>query len=103
MGLTEEIAHARGIRVTTLGGLSLIKIDDAPEFLDTCEAHGIRILGIEGVYLQDGATVPDMDAIGDFSDLKCAPAETTVAEARLFVQNLGTRRLLLDFVLEAPR
>lgn len=96
MGLVEKIASRAGLMVERSGSLWLIQSADALAFLDQCEAEGLRILGIEGFARKQGALIPDMDAIADFSDaLGCS-----ILEARRFVAEVHASGLMLDFYIE---
>ena len=97
MGLVERIAHECGLPLTIRGGLPLIEEHDAAAFLDGCDPQRVRVLGIEGFHLRGGATVPDMDAISDYSDESDAAA--SISQARRFVRELEGRGLLFDFTL----
>jgi hypothetical protein len=100
VGLADEIARTRGLPVKVVGGLSLIAADDAEVFLVECQRQRVRVLGVEGVRLQRGATVPDMSTIADFSELGSEPAARSVRQARRFVRELRSPGLLFDFTLE---
>ena len=78
----------------------MIATKDAETLLDECEVRGVTVLGIEGLRLQVGATVPDMNAIADFSYVSSSSA--SIVAARRFVRTLGTSDLFLDFVLRHP-
>lgn len=96
MGLVEKIAGRAGLTVERSGSLRLIQSSDALAFLDECEAEGVRILGIEGFVRRQGALIPGMDVIADFSD---APG-CSILEARRFVAEVHASNLMLDFSIE---
>lgn len=98
MGPIAEIAAAAGVRLRERGGLALFDADSARAFLDACAKSGVRVLGIEGFDVAGDAVRPDMNAIADLSPI--ADPEASVAEAKAFLDGLGTTPLLFDFVLD---
>ncbi|WP_243350389.1 hypothetical protein [Stenotrophomonas acidaminiphila] len=96
MGLVEKIASRAGLMVERRGSLRPIQSVDALAFLDQCEAEGFRVLGIEGFARKQGALIPDMDAIADFSD---APG-CSILEAKRSVAEVHASSLMLDFAVE---
>jgi hypothetical protein len=100
VGLVDDIARTRGLSVKRAGGLSLIAARDAEAFLDECQLQRIRVIGAEGVRLEGAATVPDMGAIADFSELGSEPAVKSVRQAKRFVREITSPDLLFDFTLE---
>jgi len=100
VGLVDDIARSRGLTVKRAGGVSLIAAYDAEAFLDECQLQRVRVVGAEGVRIEGAATVPDMGAIADFSELVSEPAVKSVREAKRFVRQITSPDLLLDFTLE---
>lgn len=99
MGLIEQIAELGGVNTFKHGSLVLIACEDATAFLDACKAASARVVGIEGFWLRGASVVPDMDAIADFSAVESVLV--SVLEAKRFVENVGSRGLMLDFSLES--
>lgn len=97
MGLTVNLAQQAQIDVRDVGALHLIALADTEAFLDTCEAAGVLVLGVEGFYLDTAQARPEMDAIADFSRL--TGYEESIFEARCFIKAVGRPGMLFDFAL----
>lgn len=48
----------------------MIPVSHGDSFIDACDAHDLRILGIEGFEIRKDGVMPRMDLIADFSDRK---------------------------------
>lgn len=66
--LHDEFAQRRPDAVVRRGGETLIDIDAADELIDAGERRGIRVLGLEGLLVEDG-TYPALSRIADYSDI----------------------------------
>jgi hypothetical protein len=87
-GLVERLAADADVLLRWHAGLPLVAARDADAFLDACDAEPVRVLGIEGFYLQGDDVRPDMSRIADLSSV-ADPAES-VKEARRFLGRATT-------------
>lgn len=99
MGLTEMLADAAGISLRSVGSLQLVAFKDAEKIVDAAIRAGIAIAGIEGLKVIDGRTVPDMDAIADFSAQR-HDASQSGKDAREFICSVGDDEMLFEFTFE---
>jgi hypothetical protein len=97
--LCERLAEEAGVPLERRPGADLVAASDAPAFLDACAAHGVRVLGVDGFFLEPDGLYPDMARILDLSSV--TDHAESVAEARRFVLRETVPGLLLDFVLVA--
>ena len=95
MGLTTAIGTRAGTKIRNVGGLELVAFSDTQTFLDTCVIAGVKIIGIEGFYLDNARISPDMNAIADFSQIK--NCEESVFESRAFIKSVGLPEMFFDF------
>ena len=95
MGLTTALGTRAGIEIRNVGGLELVAFSDAQAFLDACVIAGVTIIGIEGFYIDDTRTSPDMDAIADFSQIR--NCEESIFESRAFIKTVGQPEMFFDF------
>ena len=94
-----NIAKNAEIEVAIRSGVTLIKIVDASKFLAEARRHNVRILGIEGFYLNDSTITPDMSAIADFSHVR-TPLESINASENFVMSVKGDGDYWVEFVLE---
>jgi hypothetical protein len=101
LGLTAEIGSSAGVVVHRVGQTELVAAADLACFLRAVRARNLRVLGLEGFRIDGDSLVPDMDAIADFSSMAAsAPSVDTVAEALLFLSEVGERKLHYELTLD---
>ncbi len=101
MGFTTRVASGLGLKVVQRSSLELVSAPDARRILLVCEEEKIAVFGLEGFRIEGGATVPEMDAIADFSSSFVAtpnPFRETIAAARRFLDAMSDPTLLFDLV-----
>jgi len=103
MGLVAAIAHRLGLAVLQRGSLELLHLSAARKVVAACIEERAAVLGIEGFRIRAAQTVPDMQAIADFSTLAELPwsdrVARSVAEARAFLDAMNDPELLFDLAL----
>lgn len=103
MGLVESIARRLGLSVLHRGSLELLECSAARQVVDACAEEGSAVVGIEGFRISGENTVPDMDAIADFSALDHLPwplrVARSVSEARAFIEQVRDPHVLLEISL----
>jgi hypothetical protein len=102
MGITEEVAARAGIPVVTRGGGEYVHSGYVERFLNEARAQRLGLLGLEGFQLFEDATVPDMNAILDLSDLESDVnfVDCSIDQALSFVRNIAAPDMYFEFVLE---
>jgi ATP-dependent DNA ligase len=68
-------------------------------FLDACAARDLRVLGVEGFYVEGEAVRADMSRIADFSSV--TDDRESIDEAKRFVDAVATPGLMLYFTLDS--
>jgi len=82
------------------GSLELIAFRDAERFVESARQKGFIVLGIEGLRVVDGRTVPDMDAIADFAE-RDFDGTLPDSDACQFVREVGEEGMLFDFTFRS--
>jgi hypothetical protein len=97
MGPLENLADTAGVPIRRIGGLRLVRAEDAPMLLDEARRARIGVLGAEGFRVTHDTVTPEPNAILDLSDLD--DVEKSHREARAFVDAIAAPQLLLELVL----
>lgn len=96
MGISSKLAESAGIGLTKLGSLELVSFRDAEKFVELARQQGLLVVGIEGLRVVDGRTVPDVDAIADFEG-RDYDGSFPDADACKFIREVGEEGVLFDF------
>ena len=103
MGLVASIAHKLGLQILTRCDIELVDLRAAQRIIDACRQERVTVLGIEGFHVRGNQTVPDMNAIADFSAVAGLPwperVERSVTDAKAFLGSVSDRGLLFDLTL----
>ncbi|MBL8686220.1 MAG: hypothetical protein JNK86_01965 [Alphaproteobacteria bacterium] len=106
MEIDTYLANQAKISCLTKAGLTLFTFSNLKKLLEHCRKNKIIILGIDGFWVTDQSTCPDMKAIADFSQTECLSQESRYAEtihlAQQFLEDLTPRQkkeLLFEITL----
>ena len=100
MELILELADRAGVKVWSVGRLPLVAAIDARSLLVACLDAGVRVLGIEGFYIEGEQVIPEMAAIADFSGLD--DSVKSVVESERFLEAVSGVDLFFDFTVVRP-
>lgn len=102
MGRVATMAARFHLQVVVRGDLELVDVRAARRIVDACAQEGFPVLGIEGFRLREGATVPEMTAIADFSGmLEMSERDRAVQSAQAahaFLDTVTDPELLFELV-----
>ena len=77
--LIEEFAAKRPTDAIRRGGETFLSVDAARDLIEEADRRGVRVLGLEGFLIGDGAVYPALSRVADFSD---ASPRDAVAQAK---------------------
>ena len=98
MDRAERILSAVETWAYAAGGLRLFCRRTAREIVDRCEGAGVRILGIDGMYLGPGATHSPIDLVYHPPESK----RTDYDGARRYLDGTAHLPLFYELVLDDP-
>ena len=102
MGLSEEVARSAGIPIVIRGSGEYVCSTNVERFLREARARGLGVLGLEGFQLLKDATIPDMSAILDLSELERSTncVDESIDQALSFVRDINDPGMYFDVTLE---
>lgn len=91
MALFQRIATAAGVRLSRVGNVELVAARDMAAFLESAQRMRVGILRIEAVRVAGDSSVPDLNAIADYSGSIADPAfvERSIGEVLGFLAIAG--------------
>ncbi len=103
--IIDKLAEGAGIRVIRMGGLELVRFEDAESLVLEAKRQGYGILGVDGFNLVENDIYPDLDAIADFSKNMNDQsfAARSWAWALEFIQETGAPGKYFEFVFMEER
>jgi hypothetical protein len=103
MGLVATVAERLGLAVLQRGRLELLDLSAARQLIQACPQERAAVVGIEGFRVTAERTVPEMEAIADFSEIAdlAWPDRVTrsVAEAQAFLDEINDPDLWFELEL----
>lgn len=91
------LADELGINVVIRGSSCLIPFEHMETVLEACKIKGFTVLGIDGFWKRDGALVPEMDVIADFSTMDSPVG--SFSNAICFIRTMGKPGMFFELVI----